>query len=854
MNKINCLLAALSATFAVLAADTLEVLLGSPMTISDDTYGNNTHVVEAHDVLTISSGATFKPYNDATATNWFGTVSGDKAALRIVNTGSSSANAPTVTFGAKTRLWFDGGLTEPAIFLSGTFYDRCYLYNVRLTADASVTVEGDDSTDEILFARIGGGSESSAITARIATYSFATYNAKPAVIEFNGGALRFLSPLSNSGLLVSDPSAKFILRGTNGHDIVLTSYTGRTYNFPAIDNEGPVETDGDCNFVWRPSGANETNIVQLTAAYGDSTKIAWGHTGETCFTNVRVVVSAENALPYSATRAMTLRFGRFNNTTADDPSYLDLDGNSAKVGNLYLGSDSYVTNSSATAAMLVFGADNLDSTFSGTIAGDVTLVKKGTGTLTIADGSVVPKIKLDGAELSSVVIDGSATIGEWDVSIAPKKEGETTYAIASGETYDVAPFGIEPAWFWDVSWTNLYRFNYKSKGTPRSSMQDVLEATTSNGLHRVSVESGGTAAIDVAEGATEKYEYLALTGSGTLEKTGSGTATILGDNRVALGTLHVAGGTLKFQGRGCTNEWWRVVMKKNGKDTILATGRIGIFDANGDMAVSGLDWKEYNKDISTLALREWTDVLVTNGVTSVEDPWKYANSYDRKYLFDIDKDNRGKMGLQYSKTSKTDEATITFRANLTESPAIWHSLSTAGAKGHCPYQWSLETSPDGETWNAINEISSEDWIFSNYTWRNDGRYSDKSEGMPWRIGLDNAPAAVSALGTVQVDSGATLDLSMTTNAVISSIAIDVQSAGGTISGGSLASAGAVSVVSTSDKLPKTVLLTFDGTANATALRNWTVTFNGSVVPRRLVCDSETGEVHFSPSGFILMVK
>ena len=850
MNKINCLLAALSATFAVLAAATLEVPLGSPMTISDGTYSNYTHVVEAHDVLTISSGATFRPVDDQTATNWFGTASGDKAALHIVNTGSSNANAPTVTFGQKTRLWFDGGLTEPAIFFSGPSQDKCYLYNVRLTADASVTVEGDDSTDEILFARIGGGSESSALAARLATYSFNTYNAKPAVIEFNGGALRFLSASPDSGFLVSDSSAKFILRGTDGHDIVLASYAGRTYNFPATDNVGPVETDGDCNFVWRPTSANQINIVQLTAAYGDSTKIAWGHTGETCFTNVRVVVSAENALPYSATRAMTLRFGRFDDTTADDPSYLDLNGNSAKVGNLYLGSDSYVTNSSATAAMLVFGADNLDSTFSGTIAGDVTLVKKGTGTLTIADGSVVPKIKLDGAELSSVVIDGSATIGEWDVSIAPKKEGETTYAIASGETYDVAPFGIEPAWFWDVSWTNLYRF--KDNGTPSSRMQDVLAATTSNGLHRVSVESGGTAAIDVAEGATEKYEYLALTGSGTLEKTGSGTATILGDNRVALGTLHVAGGTLKFQGRGCTNEWWRVVVKKNGNDNILATGRIGIFDANGDMTVSGLAWKGYNKDISTLALSEWTDVLVTNGVTRVDDPWSTtSSSYGRIYLFD--KGNRGKMGLQYGKTSKTDEATITFRANLTESPAIWHSLSTAGSKGHCPYQWSLETSPDGETWNAINEISSEDWIFSNSTWRNDGRYSDKSEGMPWRIGLDNAPAAVSALGTVQVDSGATLDLSMTTNAVISSIAIDVQSAGGTISGGSLASTGAVSVVSTSDKLPKTVLLTFDGTANATALRNWTVTFNGSVVPRRLVCDSETGEVHFSPSGFILVI-
>ena len=842
--KNMVLAVAVTAIFATdLRAETLEVEVNNPLVIDTNMFGGLYSNIVAHSCVVITNGGRFT--GNGGVSNLFGTASGDAAGLWIINEGGSSG-APKYTTSTSwaNRTIFSGGLVSPAFLVKGYSPDN-YPYCIVLDENAVTTA------DEFNFLQLED------VTARVNFYSLWNRNAKPAVITFKGGLLCLANYWDNDNLrALRVPAAgnKIILRGDASNDIKLRSAADSktaAWHFPYSSDLGTIATDGDCNLEFNANTSNR-GYVNLNKSFDDG-QIVWGHTGETRFINHRVTLNADNALPYSTTAIMTNRLSMLDGASPD-VACLDLNGYSAKAGCLITENGAYVTNTSATAATLVFGEDNLDSTFSGTICGDVTLVKKGTGTLTIADGSVVPKIKLDGAELSSVVIDGSATIGEWDVSIAPKKEGETTYAIASGETYDVAPFGIEPAWFWDVSWTNLYRFNYKNNGTPRSSMQDVLEATTSNGLHRVSVESGGTAAIDVAEGATEKYEYLALTGSGTLEKTGSGTATILGDNRVALGTLHVAGGTLKFQGRGCTNEWWRVVMKKNGKDTILATGRIGIFDANGDMAVSGLDWKEYNKDISTLALREWTDVLVTNGVTSVEDPWKYANSYDRKYLFDIDKDNRGKMGLQYSKTSKTDEATITFRANLTESPAIWHSLSTAGSKGYCPYQWSLETSPDGETWNAINEISSEDWIFSSSTWRNDGRYSDKSEGMPWRIGLDNAPAAVSALGTVQVDSGATLDLSMTTNAVISSIAIDVQSAGGTISGGSLASAGAVSVVSTSDKLPKTVLLTFDGTANATALRNWTVTFNGSVVPRRLVCDSETGEVHFSPSGFILMVK
>jgi hypothetical protein len=175
---------------------------------------------------------------------------------------------------------------------------------------------------------------------------------------------------------------------------------------------------------------------------------------------------------------------------------------------------------------------------------------------------------------------------------------------------------------------------------------------------------------------------------------------------------------------------------------------------------------------------------------------------------------------------------------------VWHSLASASGGNKNPKNWTIATSADGDSWTVANEIfDTQQYTHINYRWRNDQRYR-KNEGLPWRIGIDNAPASVAALGTVQVDDGATLDLSATKNAVVSALEIDTAAIGGTIRGGALAASGTVNVVSDRGfpDFGETVL-TLDGVADAANIDSWPVSLNGVVDEKyKATFDSTTGNV------------
>ncbi len=800
-------------------AQTWEI--NAPTTVSTDVSTEYTDIV-AHEVLTFQRGAVFKPDTGASTTNYIGTAAGDAAGLVFSYTGSGSS--PNIVIPSATHNVFSGGLANPAVLLSGAMQDKIYLYTIDVSADA-VT-----AGDEIPFATLSY-SGSSPHAQVLNCNNFWNYNTKPAVIAFDGGSYRMVYN-SATGFHVPAAANKIILRGVNGNDIVLVGSDNATYRFPYSDDAGTIATDGECDLRFDARQASRTFWVLFNKAFDDG-QLDWGHTGETRFVNAKAQLCADNALPYSATVDRTNRVELISGA-ASGRAFLDINGHSAKSGSLFVGTGAYVTNSADTAASLVFGEDNLDATFSGEIRGDVTLVKKGTGTLTIADGSVIPKIKLDGADLSTIVIDGAATVGEWDVSLEPKAEGQTTYNIVSGETFDVDLFGVEPDWFWDSAWTNDYVG--VTKTDPLRKL--IGETGLSNGLHRVTVAAGGTALVDVASGETEKYEYMALAGAGTLRKTGAGAATILGDNRVSLGKLHVAEGTLAFQGRGCTNEWWRIVVTE-GFGKFCYIGKVGFFDEYGVWTSAGTGYAGYNQAASDLAQGKYTFVSRDDS-----DAPSNPSNYDYSRLFTADYT----MGMGFSLNSATDRVTITFRMPSGEKPAVWHSLASASSGNKNPKKWTIETSADGVNWTVANNIAdSQQYTHKSYLWRNDQRYR-KNEGLPWRIGIDNAPASVAALGTVQVDDGATLDLSATTNAVVSSLEIGADTAGGVIRGGAIAASGTVNVVSEGGfPAPDTTVLALDGVAGAANIRDWTVSING-------VADNERRAYYDTGTGFVTVAR
>ena len=830
MKTRKTIAALLVALLMVPAAMAQTWEINAPTTVSADVTADYTDIV-AHEVLTFQRGAVFKPETGASTTNYIGTAAGDAAGLVFSYTGSGSS--PNIVIPSATHNVFSGGLANPAVLLSGAMQDKIYLYTIDVSADA-VT-----SGDEIPFATLSY-SGSSPHAQVLNCNNFWNYNTKPAVIAFDGGSYRMIYS-SATGFHVPAAANKIILRGVNGNDIVLAGSDNATYRFPYSDDAGTIATDGECDLRFDARQASRTFWVLFNKAFDDG-QLDWGHTGETRFNNAKAQLCADNALPYSATVDRTNRVDLISGA-ASGRAFLDLNGHSAKSGSLFIGDGAYVTNSAATAATLIFGEDDLNATFSGEIVGDVTLVKKGTGTLTIADGSVIPKIKLDGADLSTIVIDGAATVGAWDISFEPKAEGETTYAIASGETRDVAPFGLEPDWFWDSSWTN----DYVGVNTTVPLRKLIGETGLSNGLHRVTVAAGGTALVDVASGETEKYEYMALAGAGTLRKTGAGAATILGDNRIALGKLHVAEGTLAFQGRGCTNEWWRIVVTE-GFDEYCYIGKVGFFDEYGVWTSAGTGYAGYNKTASELEQGNYTFVRR-------DDPEEPDNHYDNGYpnLFAVSYT----MGMGFSLNSATDRVTITFRMPSGEKPAVWHSLASAGTGTKNPKNWTIETSADGDNWTVANNIAdSQQYTHKSYRWRNDQRFA-KNEGIPWRIGIDNAPASVAALGTVQVDDGATLDLSATMNATVSAVEIDTAAAGGTIRGGTLAANGTVNVVSEGWPTSGEAVLMLDGVADAANIDSWPVSLNGVVDEKyKATFDSTTGNVTITreKQGMIILVR
>ena len=91
-----------------------------------------------------------------------------------------------------------------------------------------------------------------------------------------------------------------------------------------------------------------------------------------------------------------------------------------------------------------------------------------------------------------------------------------------------------------------------------------------------------------------------------------------------------------------------------------------------------------------------------------------------------------------------------------------------------PVKWTVESSPDGETWRTVDSVTAgtpenADWTLWN-------------GGIPWEFSNRNAPAGTAFLptATVSVNDGARLDLCGSQTTQIGNLAIDVTAGAGTI--------------------------------------------------------------------------
>ena len=805
-----------------------DLTVDSPMTVTtDNTYGN----VSVSNVLTIASPGKITA-NTSVAI-------GDSGRIAITEHGSLVV--PTTA-----RLTVSGRFATPAITLTGNLWDKVFPYKMTI-AD---TAETDDV--EIDFMRLEG-----AFNTFPNMFEMRNDNAKPAVVTFAGGSLSAVNS-STTGFYLPNAGTKIILRGENGKPIRLLFGNwdqNSVWHLPYSSNLGTVQTEGASDVLFDGRERDYYGgTVSFNAPYTDS-RLVWNHTGDFIFTNSVVKTTVDNALPYSATAARTLRFGLHKDKVPTPTEYsgIDLCGHSSKVGSLFLGEGTFVTNSAATVGTLVLGADGQHSVFSGTTRGNV-VVECASDNYEITSGSDVAKLRANSLPIN---IASGAVVRE---IAASNSIGSASASIAAGETVDVTGFRTEPLWTWDRSYTNYYNGQTYSGGQRMNGgMPFVLgETGLSNGLHRVGVAAGGTAVVNVDENC--EFEYLKVSGDGVFRKTGSGRATLVGNGRLTVGRTEVNSGTLAVQGAGCTNEWYRLtVTESHYNPSYMTIGKIGLFGEAGDWLCLGSSFQPSK-----------TEAELLPGECTVGTGLEYDNEnakgkYYPGHLFVAD---YAYYGAKFTNRSSSSPAiTVTFRLPAASAPALWHSIGSVDNRGNQPRGWKLETSANGgDGWTEVVSVSqelvtkSENW----YYWRNDRRYNEKpwnsegtqkSEGLPWRLALNNAIATGNTLGIVRVDSGATLDLTGSDGAGMTGLEIDIAAGGGTVRGAAIPVNGTLALVNVpaGTNLYGPVLLALDGASGTANFKNWTVTVNGRAKDCRIQID-ENGALTLAAEATVILMR
>lgn len=744
-----------------------DLTVDSPMTVTtDNTYDN----VYVSNVLTIVEGGKITA-NTSVAI-------GDSGRIAITELGSLLV--PT-----SGRVTVSGRFATPAITLTGNLWDKVFPYYMTVTD----TAKTDDV--EIDFMRLEG-----AFNTFPNMFEIRNDNAKPAVVTFAGGSL---SPVNSSttGFYLPNAGTKIILRGENGKTIRLlfNNWNQKSiWHLPYSPNKGTMQTEGACNVLFDGrERATYGGTVSFNAPYDDP-RLVWNHTGDFVFTNAVVKTTCDNALPYSETAARTLRFGlhKDKTPTATEYSGIDLNGHSSKVGNLFMGENTFVTNSAATAGTLVFGADGLHSSFSGTVAKGVRITKGvGAGTLTVGD----------------------AVGGTWGSEVTP--------------TNDPAIFREATSTVGNI-WPQLL------------AGLNLLEPQT--------VDVSGSLELVADAGETNAAQNVSFSGAGTLRKSGAGLVRVEGAATLPA-SLDVAAGALTVCGRGNTDKYYRFSFDfSNLSGDKADLGKIGLFDKDGNWVAKGLAFAGQGLAASALSAGTFTfsdGISYSTTGTYSESPLAIFNTAYNKYALAI-------QNLKsYKSDCQTSIFTLTVRLADDANPVCWFSTYRLG---DFPAKTiTVESSPDGVSgWRTVSSFAeATTYNGAYYTWANDrsggsaavtisGNSRTLWTGAPFAVeSSGDAPATTVATIAAKVAAGATLDLAAAPDVSVNAIEVDWTSLGGTIRGLAIPANGTLALVNvpSGTNLYGPVLLTLDGASRTANFKNWAVTVNGRAKDCRIQIDA-----------------
>ncbi len=547
--------------------------------------------------------------------------------------------------------------------------------------------------------------------------------------------------------------------------------------------------------------------------------VIWEHTGDVRLQE-SVEVSCDDALPVGEGRGVI----RFDAVTGAVPMALDLKGCTNAVNAVWdMTGNSLVTNSSEAVLSVLRLGTAKDGAFTARAGGRLRIEQTGhtvdmgaaevactyavvAGTLRVTNAATIATLEL--GTNGTVVVDGAA------LTVGTLRDNGGMFRCVNGG--------------------------------------------------RLAVAAGGTGLnfSGVAGGLVNPN----FAGRGTVEKTGEGVFVVHQTNAFPW-NVHVAAGTWRFAGIGCTNEWWRWTAKEVS-GVCLNLASLGLFSPVSDTArwtpattgaIQPAPADTAPADLARNQSHVPQDVLMrdepdsTGGSFPRGARFLFANSFN-DYFEPTSPVPRGA-------SSPATWIPVTFRIAPDAIVGFSQRASWGGA-ATWPRVFTLETSADGAVWTTALAADNCLWTGSAAWYLGDATGGSNNRTYcphPLPIGGYDAPCAAgfAADAEVRVDAGATLDLSNGATAAartLSSLTVDAAVGGGTVRGAVIAATGTLDVrnVAARRDLYATVWLSLPDAVDAENFANWTLRVDGKVLARQIVW--RDGAVRILPPGCLFIVK
>lgn len=801
------------------------VAAGHPETWTHVT--NQVRYLYLHDNLTVGANGNLWVYSKTPVFSkvYLPAAAGEDVTLSFVNNGVFNDKSGSVY--TDVKIGENGGkgkLSVGGYNLSGSGApSRVWVYN---TAEA-----GDDGFVDFLEIADGGYAlvgewyiKTTSHPARIRLHGKSGFNSRTFVKEwFN-----------------LESNVQLFLHGDDGGQIIINHDTSNSYSedHRLVNNptSSRIVTTGACDVVFSDNdqhvGKRRLYLRYKASLYD------WAHSGNTIVRGALTLCPmVDNVLPCGP-RTGKIRLESPQNKTPT----LDLTGTVQRVNGIVgVASTAMVTNSSPTAYGTVrLGTWNEDTEFSvPTVSERVRVFKEGTGNFVLS-GCTMPHLVVTGGEMQ---VPKSASVGALSIS-------GVVVRITGGATLSCGTLAATNTTFLCDGGTLYY-------ATPAFGEGNTI-TFTENGQTNLYMR-----AVDICGRPFEKEGASFLTCETSADAHGQ--------------SIRVKGGTLRFGGSPCGNRYWRFIAKESkgtqeytmpdgSKITVALTlGTIGLFTDGGLDIIGNVSAATTGSAISGLA---------ANRVVSAKDPFFWNNDqfvkvYGKAYGVTA-KDNpigngASYMSLAYSfgnangaasntydtvdinswwggtlYTNKTLVAgdsstweTVGWRVPDGSAPACSYNLAVTTNLGNEKMQvksWELQSSPDGVTWETMDERSGQSSSINaprRFMYNNHIPYLFSAKKNDWHF---------TTYGTVRVDTGAVLDLTEipSSNIAVNALAVDLSAGAGTIKRFVPAAGGTIDLLNPSAgmlsgsrlKPHVTVPLTLTEVSGESNLETWQVNVNG----------------------------